>query len=171
DRAGTASADCGRSAGDRRHGSRDHRADQAAQGRSCGGGLPDRAAVSGGTQGPARRRGRLAHPGVKRPILSGMKAAHIEWTPRHTLRMLDQTRLPNEEHWVEARTYQEAADAIKTMVVRGAPLIGVAAAFGMAMAAQQSIDELPLAAKMLRATRPTAVNLSWALERMLGFAA
>jgi methylthioribose-1-phosphate isomerase len=100
-----------------------------------------------------------------------MKAIHIEWTAQHTLRMLDQTRLPNEESWVEARTYQEAADAIKTMVVRGAPLIGVVAAYGLAMAAGQSLDELPAAAEALRATRPTAVNLTWAIDRMLRFAA
>jgi methylthioribose-1-phosphate isomerase len=100
-----------------------------------------------------------------------MNAAHLEWTARHTLRMLDQTRLPNEERWVEAATYQEVADAIKTMVVRGAPLIGVCAAFGLAMAAAVSLDELPAAAEVLRATRPTAVNLTWALDRMLRFAA
>src|SRR5712692_3688848 len=99
-----------------------------------------------------------------------MKAPHIEWTARHTLRMLDQTKLPIEERWVEARTYQEAAKAIKDMVVRGAPLIGVVAAFGMAMAAERSLDELSRAAETLRATRPTAVNLSWALDRMLRFA-
>jgi len=99
-----------------------------------------------------------------------MKAIHIEWTAQHTLRMLDQTKLPNEEHWVEASTYQEAASAIKTMVVRGAPLIGVVAAFGLAMAAELSLDELPVAAEALRATRPTAVNLTWAIDRMLSFA-
>jgi len=99
-----------------------------------------------------------------------MKAAHIEWTAQHTLRMLDQTKLPVEESWVEARTYQEVASAIKNMVVRGAPLIGVVAAFGLAMAAEQSLEELPRAAEALRATRPTAVNLSWAIERMLRFA-
>jgi methylthioribose-1-phosphate isomerase len=99
-----------------------------------------------------------------------MKALHIEWTARQTLRMLDQTKLPNEERWVEASTYQEAASAIKGMVVRGAPLIGVVAAFGLAMAAKQSMDELPRAAEALRATRPTAVNLTWAIDRMLRFA-
>ena len=99
-----------------------------------------------------------------------MKASHIEWTAQHTLRMLDQRKLPVEERWVEARTYQEVADAIRDMVVRGAPLIGVVAAFGMAMAAERSPDELSRAAETLRATRPTAVNLSWALDRMLRFA-
>ena len=99
-----------------------------------------------------------------------MKAPHLEWTARRTLRMLDQRRLPLREEWLEASTYQEVAEAIRTMVVRGAPLIGVVAAFGMAMAAQQSMDELPRAAEGLRATRPTAVNLSWAIDRMLAFA-
>ncbi|HLG69670.1 MAG TPA: S-methyl-5-thioribose-1-phosphate isomerase [Chloroflexota bacterium] len=100
-----------------------------------------------------------------------MKALHFEWTPQHTLRMLDQTKLPNEESWVEARSYPEVAATIKNMVVRGAPLIGVVAAYGLAMAAEQSLDELPRAAETLRATRPTAVNLTWAIERMLRFAA
>jgi methylthioribose-1-phosphate isomerase len=99
-----------------------------------------------------------------------MKALHIEWTAQHTLRMLDQRKLPNEERWVEARTYQDVADAIQSMVIRGAPLIGVAAAFGMAMAAEKSPKELPAAAATLGATRPTAVNLSWAINRMLSLA-
>src|SRR5690348_5139412 len=99
-----------------------------------------------------------------------MNAPHLEWTAQHTLRMLDQTRLPAEERWVEASTYQEVADAIRSMVVRGAPLIGVVAAFGLAMAAERSLDELPAAAQALRATRPTAVNLTWAIDRMLAFA-
>jgi methylthioribose-1-phosphate isomerase len=98
-----------------------------------------------------------------------VKADHIEWTAGHTLRMLDQRRLPNEEVWVEARTYGDVADAIRSMVVRGAPLIGIAAAFGLAMAAQAG-DELGHADEVLRATRPTAVNLGWALDRMLGVA-
>src|SRR5579862_1143867 len=100
-----------------------------------------------------------------------MRADHLEWTAQHTLRMLDQTCLPTEERWIEASTYQDVASAIRSMVVRGAPLLGVVAAFGMAMAAKQSLDELPAAAETLRATRPTAVNLNWAIQRMLRFAA
>ncbi len=99
-----------------------------------------------------------------------LNAPHIQWTAEHALRMLDQTRLPTEEHWVIARTYQEVATAIKDMVIRGAPLIGVAAAFGMALAAEQSLAELPTAAAALKATRPTAINLAWAVDRMLVFA-
>ncbi|HEX6512924.1 MAG TPA: S-methyl-5-thioribose-1-phosphate isomerase [Chloroflexota bacterium] len=99
-----------------------------------------------------------------------MKAAHVEWTAGHTLRMLDQRKLPLQEEWVEARTYTEVAEAIRDMVVRGAPLIGVVAAFGMAMAAERSPRDLANAAEELRSTRPTAINLSWAIERMLRFA-
>src|SRR5581483_4814578 len=100
-----------------------------------------------------------------------MKTAHLEWTADRSLRMLDQTRLPTEERWVEARTYEDVAEAIRSMVVRGAPLIGVVAAFGMAMAAASAPDSLDEAAAALRATRPTAVNLSWAIKRMRAFAA
>ena len=78
------------------------------------------------------------------------------------LSLLDQRLLPREETWVECRTPSEVADAIRTMVVRGAPAIGVAAAYGMAMA-----TDLDAAAAELKASRPTAVNLAWAVDRML----
>jgi methylthioribose-1-phosphate isomerase len=68
--------------------------------------------------------------------------------------------------WVECSTAAEVAEAIRTMVVRGAPAIGVAAAFGMAMAANRG-DDLQTAAEILKASRPTAVNLAWAVDRML----
>jgi len=80
----------------------------------------------------------------------------------HVLSLLDQRLLPREEKWVECRTPSEVADAIRTMVVRGAPAIGVAAAYGMAMA-----GDLAAAAAELKAARPTAVNLAWAVDRML----
>jgi methylthioribose-1-phosphate isomerase len=88
--------------------------------------------------------------------------------------LLDQTRLPTEERDVACARWQDVADAIKTLVVRGAPAIGVAAAFGIALAARQSaatdadglITDLEAASKGLGATRPTAVNLFWALDRM-----
>jgi methylthioribose-1-phosphate isomerase len=88
--------------------------------------------------------------------------------------LLDQTRLPAEESERACATWQEVADAIRTLVVRGAPAIGVAAAFGVALAARQSRArdfeawqaDLEEAVKGLAATRPTAVNLFWALERM-----
>jgi methylthioribose-1-phosphate isomerase len=81
--------------------------------------------------------------------------------------LLDQRRLPLVEAEIECRTAAEVADAIRTMVVRGAPAIGVAAAYGYALAVAQGED--PVAAeRVLRAARPTAVNLGWALDRMVG---
>lgn len=89
--------------------------------------------------------------------------------------LIDQTRLPGETALVTCKTYQDVAHAIASMQVRGAPAIGVAAAMGLALAAQaaQATDTNSLltairhAARELRATRPTAVNLGWALDRML----
>jgi methylthioribose-1-phosphate isomerase len=78
---------------------------------------------------------------------------------------LDQRRLPLEEVEVRCATVDEVADAIRTMVVRGAPAIGVAAAYGIALAAARG-DDLAEADRVLRASRPTAVNLPWALEQM-----
>jgi methylthioribose-1-phosphate isomerase len=88
--------------------------------------------------------------------------------------LLDQTRLPTEEIDQPCASWQEVAQAIKTLVVRGAPAIGVAAAFGVALAARQSpakdwdgfVADLDRAIAGLGATRPTAVNLFWALDRM-----
>ena len=90
------------------------------------------------------------------------------------LRLLDQTRLPSEEVWLPMAGYQQVAAAIRSLQVRGAPAIGVAAAYGLALAAGTSttsdrealLSELRSAASELAATRPTAVNLSWALERV-----
>jgi methylthioribose-1-phosphate isomerase len=78
---------------------------------------------------------------------------------------LDQRRLPLDEVDVECRTAAEVADAIRTMVVRGAPAIGIAAAYGIALAAAQGAD-LVTADRVLRESRPTAVNLAWALDAM-----
>jgi methylthioribose-1-phosphate isomerase len=78
---------------------------------------------------------------------------------------LDQRRLPLEEIEVECRTSAEVAEAIRTMVVRGAPAIGVAAAYGIALAAKHG-EDLALADRLLRDSRPTAVNLAWALDAM-----
>lgn len=87
------------------------------------------------------------------------------------LELLDQRRLPTEELWVSIHTADATADAIRDMVVRGAPAIGLTAAYGVVLAAQElgsglSADALALALEQLNAARPTAVNLSWALERM-----
>lgn len=89
--------------------------------------------------------------------------------------MIDQTKLPNKLEFVKYSTYQEVAQAIKTLVVRGAPAIGVSAAFGMALAALQSnaetkdelLADLNTARDTLSATRPTAVNLAWGLQKIM----
>jgi methylthioribose-1-phosphate isomerase len=78
---------------------------------------------------------------------------------------LDQRRLPAEEIEVECRSAAEVAEAIRSMVVRGAPAIGIAAAYGMALAAEQN-EDLSEAERVLRGARPTAVNLGWALDEM-----
>ncbi len=85
------------------------------------------------------------------------------------LELLDQRRLPLEEVWVECRDAAATADAIRDLVVRGAPAIGVTAAYGMAAAAAADPDPTALgeSAEVLRAARPTAVNLAWAVDRML----
>ena len=97
----------------------------------------------------------------------------LEWTPAG-VRFLDQTRLPLEESYVLAATYQQVAAVITSMVVRGAPAIGVSAAMGMALGIKNSpaqtlsalTADLEAMSKTLAATRPTAVNLFWAIERM-----
>jgi methylthioribose-1-phosphate isomerase len=88
----------------------------------------------------------------------------IQWTDAGVV-MIDQTRLPREQKFVTCRTYLEVADAIKTMVIRGAPAIGVAAAMGVALGVQEGAD-FETVCKTLAATRPTAVNLFWGIERM-----
>ncbi|MBI3637888.1 MAG: S-methyl-5-thioribose-1-phosphate isomerase [Candidatus Rokubacteria bacterium] len=103
----------------------------------------------------------------------GEVIAPVRWDGE-ALRLLDQTRLPREETFETYRRWEDVADAIRTLVVRGAPAIGVAAAFGVALAARQSaattydalLEDLERAIKGLAGTRPTAVNLFWALERM-----
>src|ERR1041385_2623843 len=97
----------------------------------------------------------------------------VEWTSEG-VRMLDQRLLPNEEKYLMLRSYEEVADAIKKMVVRGAPAIGVSAAIGLALGANQSVGtsvadleyDFRFMCKVMEATRPTAVNLFWAIERM-----
>jgi methylthioribose-1-phosphate isomerase len=97
----------------------------------------------------------------------------LEWTDRG-VRFLDQTKLPTEETYVTCTTHEQVADAIRNMVVRGAPAIGVAAAMGIALGinnskAESSGDlkrELDQICDMVGKTRPTAVNLFWAIRRM-----
>ena len=84
------------------------------------------------------------------------------------LRVLDQTRLPFEESVLELRDAEAVADAIRRLAVRGAPLIGIAGAYGLAMevAAQPSLGALERGYELLRSARPTAVNLAWAVDRV-----
>src|SRR5688500_16625743 len=97
----------------------------------------------------------------------------VEWT-KDGVRMLDQRLLPSEEKYLTLRSYDEVAEAIKKMVVRGAPAIGVSAAMGIALGASQSVgtsvadleDDLLYICDVMGKTRPTAVNLFWAIERM-----
>jgi methylthioribose-1-phosphate isomerase len=89
----------------------------------------------------------------------------IQWTDDGVV-MIDQTRLPREEAYVTCRTYGEVADAIRSMVIRGAPAIGVAAAMGVALGVLRSPDRFEDICDALARTRPTAVNLFWAIDRM-----
>lgn len=82
------------------------------------------------------------------------------------LYLLDQTKLPDEITYFECKTYKDVIYAIKTMKVRGAPAIGVAAAFAVALA-QLAGEDLKKAASEIKVARPTAVNLSWAVDRVL----
>jgi methylthioribose-1-phosphate isomerase len=99
----------------------------------------------------------------------------IAWTESHAIRILDQTLLPCEETYLELESVEAVAEAIRTLRVRGAPLIGIAAAMGVVAATQRGsgaagqsgLDQVADACRILGATRPTAVNLHWALDRML----
>ena len=103
-------------------------------------------------------------------------AVRTVWWEARAVCLIDQTKLPQAQVVVSCSTVTEVAAAIRSMVVRGAPAIGVTAAYGMALAALKStaddagdlLDELAEAKRKLDAARPTAVNLGWATERMLG---
>src|SRR6202166_2459726 len=101
--------------------------------------------------------------------ISGTHYRTIWPTEAGTIRVIDQSRLPFEFATIDLKTLEDAAHAIKTMVVRGAPLIGATAAYGVALAMREdaSDEALTTAHDLLLATRPTAVNLRWALDRML----
>ncbi len=101
-------------------------------------------------------------------VLTQKTIETIEWTPEGVV-MIDQTRLPRETAFVTCRNYIEVADAIRNMIIRGAPAIGVAAAMGVALGALHSKNleaDMPHICETLGKTRPTAVNLFWAIERM-----
>ena len=101
----------------------------------------------------------------------------VEWK-NNSVVMIDQTKLPNELVYVKYTDYNDVANAIRTLVIRGAPAIGVSGAFGIALAALQSssktteglLSDLEKAKKILFETRPTAVNLSWGLEKIMDIA-
>jgi methylthioribose-1-phosphate isomerase len=101
----------------------------------------------------------------------------VEWKNNKVV-MIDQTKLPNELVFVEYDDFNQVANAIKTLIVRGAPAIGVSGAFGLALAALQSeaktkdelLSDLEEAKKILFSTRPTAVNLGWGLEKIMKIA-
>ena len=98
----------------------------------------------------------------------------VEWKNNSVI-MIDQTKLPNILEYVTYTDYNQIADAIRTLVVRGAPAIGVSGAFGLALAALQSnattkddlISYMETAKKILFETRPTAVNLAWGLDKIM----
>ncbi|MDE1897687.1 MAG: S-methyl-5-thioribose-1-phosphate isomerase [Xanthomonadaceae bacterium] len=89
----------------------------------------------------------------------------VQWQGDH-LRLLDQRLLPQHEAWIECRTAREVAGAIRDLAVRGAPAIGLAAAWGAVLAARSGMAGFGTELAMLRRARPTAVNLMWALDRM-----
>lgn len=107
--------------------------------------------------------------------LAGLRV--VQWTGA-AVRLLDQRRLPQQETWIDCENSDAVADAIHAMVVRGAPAIGIAAAYGAVLAAQRAWADWPIAAdgaaraafdaalERLATARPTAVNLRWALERI-----
>jgi methylthioribose-1-phosphate isomerase len=105
---------------------------------------------------------------ASKPARSSFGAVGNEVTPLRfqdgLLHVLDQRRLPEEEAWVRCRTAAEVAECIRSMAVRGAPAIGLAAAYGVALAARGG-EDVRAAADLLRGTRPTAVNLAWAVDQ------
>src|SRR5438093_1234699 len=145
----------------------------------------DRAGGGGGTGGPRRLRLRRRAGGgggggrALDPSRCGKDAPvkPVEWRDG-VLRILDQTRLPAEERFMVLRTPEDVAGAIRAMAVRGAPLLGITAAFGLALAANRSdarsakawLRDLDRAGRLLVASRPTAVNVAWAVDRVLGAA-
>ena len=103
-----------------------------------------------------------------------MELNTVQWKDNSVI-MIDQTKLPNVLEYVTYTDYNQVADAIRTLVVRGAPAIGVSGAFGLALASLQSdateksnlISYLETAKKTLFETRPTAVNLAWGLDKIM----
>src|SRR5436305_143758 len=95
----------------------------------------------------------------------GVAIRALEWDGT-TLRALDQTLLPGAEHWMELTGSADTAEAIRRLAVRGAPLIGIAAGYGLAMEIARDLGALDRGAAELAGARPTAVNLGRAVERV-----
>ena len=118
----------------------------------------------------AEQEGATGVPAASQPV-----PPPVQWLPTGVVRLVDQTRLPHHLEYLDCRTVAELADAILRLKVRGAPAIGLAGAYGLAMAARISeaadavtlMRDLQHAALVLRQTRPTAVNLPWALDTVL----
>jgi methylthioribose-1-phosphate isomerase len=116
----------------------------------------------------------MPEPQVLRNRTVMQKMEPIEWLDGR-IRIIDQSRLPHQEVQLELACYEEVSEAIKTLRIRGAPLIGIAGAYGLALCAQsietksqqRFLTELRRIAEGLASTRPTAVNLRWAIDRML----
>jgi methylthioribose-1-phosphate isomerase len=92
----------------------------------------------------------------------------LRWQPEGALALLDQRLLPREQRWIDCHEVDQVVDAIRALAVRGAPAIGIAAAYGVALAAREpgaDIARIEAAIQRLWAARPTAVNLMWALSR------
>lgn len=117
---------------------------------------------SGFVEGDARPGGQRVQSLVKGTL--SCVIVPLKWSDGRLL-MLDQRVLPLREVWLRMETHEQVAEAIRDMAVRGAPAIGVAAAYGMALAAKNGVDR-SVARSALAASRPTAVNLFWALDRV-----
>lgn len=130
------------------------------------------------SQSPPRSRPPLSSPGLSEPLHADSfqlddprLLSPLRWDgARSELLLIDQLKLPHEEIWRTYSDHQSVAEAIRTMVVRGAPAIGIAAAYGVALGALRGVT-LPEVIATLQATRPTAKNLFWALSRMADAAA
>ena len=145
-----------------------------------------RAKRARGLRGRRGRRGGWGCEGYDWGYFEGVSISTIEFTASGSVRILDQRLLPGEETYADLTSVEEVALAIETLAVRGAPLIGIAAGMGVVMGAmeignweletggsgvvdvRQAVNR---AIERLRATRPTAVNLNWALDRMANVAA
>src|SRR5512137_1723353 len=148
-----------------------------ARGLGGGGGAPlPRRQVGGGRRGRRRRAllraarlGKAGAAGRGFPVTEREALRPVLYDDaRDEVLLLDQRLLPGEEAWLALRTAEEVADAIRTLAVRGAPAIGVAAAYGLAVEARRGAgaERLRAAAALLAGARPTAVNLEWAVRRM-----